>query len=261
VALFDEATSRKLEAVYRCEDAARRRRVVLAELRPLLGERVLDIGTGPGFLAREIADGVGPFGDVLAIDSSEPMLELARRRCADAPCVRVRAGDATALPAADASFDAAVSVQVYEYIADLDTALAELRRVLRPGGRAAVVSTDWTSLAWTAGDATRMRRVLEAFGEHCAHQDLPRTMAPRLRAAGFTVGLQQVLPQFNPAYDSDTFSVGLSGPIGAFVVGRRGITAAEAADWRDGLRRAGEEGRYFFCLNQYLFVATRPPER
>ena len=258
MALFDEATSRRIEAVYRCEDAARRRRAVLAALGPMPGERVVDIGTGPGFVARELAHAVGPAGHVLAVDTSEPMLELARRRCADAPCVRVQAGDATRLPAENGSFDAAVSVQVYEYIPDADAALAELHRVLRPGGRAAIVSTDWTSIVWSAGDPDRMRRMLDAFSEHCAHQELPRTLAPRLRAAGFTVGLRQVLPQFNPVYDPETFSAGVSGPISTFAVGRRGVTAEDAATWLDDLRRAGAEDRYFFCLNQYLFVVTRP---
>ena len=74
------------------------------------------------------------------------MLSLARRRCADAPQVRLQTADATALPTDDASCDAAVSVQVFEYIADVGVALAELFRVLRPGGRAAIVCSDWTSL-------------------------------------------------------------------------------------------------------------------
>ena len=259
MALFDEETSRRIEAIYRCDDAVRRRRAVLAALRPSPGERVLDIGTGPGFVARELADAVGPRGHVLAVDTSEPMLALARRRCADVPQVGLQAADATALPAEDASFDAAVSVQVYEYIADVDVALAELHRVLRPGGRAAVVCSDWTSLAWSAGDAARMRRVLEAFSEHCAHQELPRTLGPRLRAAGFTIAAREVLPQFNPAFAPDTYSGGLCDLIGRFAVGRRGIDEAEVAAWHDGVRCAGEEGWYFFCLNQYLFVATKPP--
>src|SRR3981081_2280046 len=55
-------------------------------------------------------------------------------------------GDAVVLPFPDGSFDAAVSTQVYEYVADMPRALAELRRVLRPGGRAVVLDTDWDSL-------------------------------------------------------------------------------------------------------------------
>ena len=199
------------------EDAVRRRRAVLAALRPSAGERVVDIGTGPGFVARELADAVGPGGHVLAVDTSEPMLALARRRCADAAQVRVEIADAIALPANDASFDAAVSVQVYEYIAEVGVALTELHRVLRPGGRAAVVSSDWTSLVWQAGDEGRMRRILDAFSEHCAHQQLPRTLGPRLRAAGFTIAAQQVLPQFNPVFGPETFSGGLCDLVSRFV--------------------------------------------
>ena len=258
MALFDEETSRRIEAIHRCDDAVRRRRAVLAALRPSPGERVLDIGTGPGFVARELADAVGAHGRVLAVDTSEPMLALAGRRCADVPQVSLQAADATTLPAENASFDAAVSVQVYEYIADVDAALVELSRVLRPGGRAAVVCSDWRSLAWSAGDEARMHRMLEAFSEHCAHQELPRTLGSRLRSVGFTTTTREVLPQFNPIFAPETYSGGLRDLVGRFVVGRRGIDEAEAAAWRDDVRRAGDEGRYFFCLNQYLFVATKP---
>jgi ubiquinone/menaquinone biosynthesis C-methylase UbiE len=259
MAIFDERTARQIEVLYRSGDAARRRAAVLAALRPRPGERALDVGTGPGYVARELADAVGSDGGVLAIDTSEPMLALARARCADAPWVRLESGDAAALPAPDRAFDAAVSVQVYEYLDAVDDALVELHRVLRPGGRAVIVASDWTSLVWHAGDVARMRHVLDAFTEHCPQQELPRTLEPRLRDAGFVVATREVLPQFNPVWDPASFSGGLSTLVAAFVVGRRGVTAEEAADWREGLARAGAEGRYFFCLNQYLFVATRAP--
>ena len=62
------------------------------------------------------------------------MLALSKARCADHPWVAFLAADATRLPFPDGDFEAAVSTQVYEYVADLTTALAELHRVLRPGG-------------------------------------------------------------------------------------------------------------------------------
>jgi ubiquinone/menaquinone biosynthesis C-methylase UbiE len=95
--------------------------------------------------------------------------------------------DATALPFPDATFDAATSIQVYEYIADLSTALAELHRVLRPGGRALILDTDWDSIVWQATDPDRMRRVLAAWTQRFADPHLPRSLASQLRAVGFKV--------------------------------------------------------------------------
>lgn len=59
-------------------------------------------------------------------------------------------------------------------------------RVLRPGGRAAVVSTDWKSIIWHSSDAGRMEKILAAFAEHCVYADLPRTLGVKLKSAGFT---------------------------------------------------------------------------
>ncbi|HEX6130803.1 MAG TPA: methyltransferase domain-containing protein, partial [Actinomycetota bacterium] len=143
---FDDAVSRHIDALYRTDDAARRRRAVLDAATPAPGERVLDVGCGPGFLAAELADAVGPAGRVVGIDTSEPMLALARRRCGDRPWTEVQSGDASRLALADGDVDLAVSVQVHEYVPDVDRGLAEMARVLRPGGRAVIVATDWPSI-------------------------------------------------------------------------------------------------------------------
>jgi hypothetical protein len=103
-----------------------------------------------------------------------------------------------------------------------------------------------------------MSRVLAAFEEHCPHADLPRTLAPKLRRAGFTLRTQSVVTQFNPVCDPDTYSHHLIRLIRSFVVDRKGVTAEEADQWASELRELDERGEYFFCLNQYLMVATKP---
>lgn len=256
--VFDRETAERMVAVYRTRDAIRRRQLVLGALQLKPGEHVIDIGTGPGFVALEMADGVGASGRILGVDTSDPMLQLATARCADRAWVAFQPGSATQLPAADASFDVAVSVQVFEYVADVDVAIAEVFRVLKPGGRAVIVATDWDSVLWHTQDPERMRRVFHAFEEHCAFPDLPRTLAPRLRRAGFTEPQSQAMTQFNPGLDPQTYSYHLMQLIAAFVAGRRGVTADEAAAWCDELRQLGASGQYFFCLNQFLFLAAKP---
>jgi ubiquinone/menaquinone biosynthesis C-methylase UbiE len=255
---FDEAAARRMEAVYVTPDVVAQRDEVLQALALQPGERVLDIGSGPGLLARAMAQAVGPTGHVRGIDISESMLALAQARCADQPNVDFQPGDATRLPFDDASFDVAVSTQVYEYVADVDAALAELFRVLGPGGRAAVLDTDWASIVWHATDTARMERVLAAWDEHAADPHLPRTLGPRLRRAGFQVQRRAVVPLFNPDGDPETYSFRAIPLIAAFVVGRRGITQQEADAWVADLQVTAERGAYFFSLNRYLFVASKP---
>jgi ubiquinone/menaquinone biosynthesis C-methylase UbiE len=116
------------------------------------GDTVLDVGSGTGLVAAELtARGCS----VVGIDPSEPMLERARKRV---PGARFVAGRAEALPVADASFDAATSAQSFHWF-DQPLALAELKRVVRPGGTIAVW---WKGLM--RGDRLRMLREEAAAG-------------------------------------------------------------------------------------------------
>jgi len=258
--VFDAAASRKLEAAYLTPDVVEQRRATLHTLALRPGERVLDVGSGPGLLVAEMAQAVGPAGHVTGLDVSDPMLALGQRRCVDltgAGRASFIKADATALPFADSAFDVAVSTQVYEYVADLPTALAELHRVLRPGGRALILDTDWDSIVWHATDAAQMGRLLAAWMERFADPYLPRTLARRLRDAGFQVDRRDVLVLLNPEYDPNTYSVANGEIMTDFAVTQGRLTRDEADAWTQDLYRLGEEGQYFFSLNRYLFLAHR----
>jgi demethylmenaquinone methyltransferase/2-methoxy-6-polyprenyl-1,4-benzoquinol methylase len=109
-----------------------RRLAADAVVRP--GDRVLDAACGTGDLA--VADVRAGAGRVTGIDFSERMLERARRKAPEIDWVR---GDVLALPFEDAAFDAATVGFGIRNVADVELALRELGRVLRPGGRLAVL--------------------------------------------------------------------------------------------------------------------------
>lgn len=254
---FDEERSRLVEAMYTVPDIVRRRAEILKLLAPQKGESVLDIGCGPGFVSAQISSEVGREGHVTGIDASKSMLGLAEKRLAEQPNAELRQADATSLPFEDASFDAAVSTQVYEYVADIDGALRELARVVKPGGRALVLDTDWPSICWHSSDPERMKRILEAWDEHLAHPALPRTLSGKLGAAGFRLDRIEPFVLFNPEFDPATYSFGILGGIAGFVPGRRGVTDAESQAWAADLFELGAQGEYFFSLAQFSFLATR----
>ncbi len=258
--LFDADASTKLEAVYRTPDVVAQRHATLHALGLQAGERALDVGAGPGFLVAEMAEQVGPNGHVTGLDISDSMVALAQRRCAKEPIksrTTIVKGDATALPFPDASFDVGVSTQVYEYVPDVAQALAELHRVLRPGGRALILDTDWDSVVWHSRDRARMQRILAAWNERFADPYLPRTLASRLHDAGFELRSRDVLVLFNPEYDPATYSVSNGRIMADFVIGRQGITPTEVEAWTCELEQLSREGDYFFSLNRYLFLADK----
>ena len=255
---FDEKAARQLEAVYLIADAVRRRRIVRDALGAAPGERVLDVGCGPGFYCAELLEEVGPSGSVVGVDGSPAMLALAARRCAAHANVELLEGDALELPVDDASFDAVLSVQVQEYVADVTAGIAELWRALRPGGRAVVFDVDWATLSLQSDATGLTERVLRAWDEHLAHRSLPRTLAARLRAAGFEDVEMTAHAFATVEFDGDRYGPALTPFIGDFVAGRQGITEQEAEAWVAGQRELGERGEYYFAIIQFCFNARKP---
>ena len=258
--VFDAARGRAMEANYLTPDMIAQRVRTLDLLAPRPGEHILDIGVGPGLLAYDLARLVGPKGRVVGVDVSADMVALAGARPGDLAQVELTVGDATRLPAPDGAFDAAVSTQVYEYVADMPTALAELHRVLKPGGRALILDTDWRSIVWHSSDKARMERVLTAWDDHLADPHLPATLGPLLSRAGFTVRRVEITPMLSPQWQPTGYAANMMFQVHAFARdhgARHGVSPAEAEAWRDDQLRLAEAGEFFFSLNRYIFVATR----
>jgi demethylmenaquinone methyltransferase/2-methoxy-6-polyprenyl-1,4-benzoquinol methylase len=168
-----------------------RRLAAAAAVRP--GDRVLDAACGTGDLATAAA--LADAGSVVGLDFSERMLERARRKAPQLEWVR---GDLLALPFDDGSFDAATIGFGIRNAADLELALAELHRVLRPGGRLAILEITQPTGALRPFYSLWFDRLVPLLGRLLpggeAYSYLPASvrrfpaapeLAVRMRAAGF----------------------------------------------------------------------------
>ena len=146
---------------------AEERRLVLEALSVSRGDRILDVGCGPGTYTRYLAEAAGD-GLVVGIDASEAMVVAAAKRGGGANIAYVR-GDGGELPFGDASFDEVCCVGVIHLLEEPMTALDEMLRVLAPGGRIAL------GASCGKRETPRVRGGLTVFGRG----ELPKALTAR----------------------------------------------------------------------------------
>jgi SAM-dependent methyltransferase len=229
---FDDETSRVVEAFNSSQGARERRRRIIAALALKVGEEILDVGSGPGHQIFEMSPAVGPAGGARGIDPAESAIAIASRRCSGLSNVHFELGNAEQLPFEDETFDAVT------------------------GGRVLIHDTDWGALLWRSSDAQRMARILKAWDGHLANPYLPQTLAPKLRAAGFSDIKVEPVIQLETDFDPGSVSGVLMNFISGYVESQ-GISTAEASAWREDLEKLGAAGDYFFSSNEYIFVGRK----
>lgn len=156
-------------------------RLALKHAAPQPGERALDVGCGPGTMAIALAERVGPAGEAVGIDASAEMIELARDKAGRAgSAARFEAAAIEALPFADGEFDVATSTFMLHHLPEDVRAkgLAEVRRVLKPGGRFVIVD-------FASDSGTFLGHLLSVMGHSHGKSTLPH-LESALREAGFS---------------------------------------------------------------------------
>jgi SAM-dependent methyltransferase len=194
---------------------------------PSSGARVLDVGCGTGIVARRAAVRVGSGGRVVGLDLNDGMLAVARAASATlSPPIEWRQGNAAELPFPEASFDVVLSQQMLQFASDPSAVLGEMRRVLAPEGRAAVLvcrpiahSPDYVALAGLLG------RHVGPAAEAGMRSPFPAWTVGDLRALVTGTGLRDarvVIDAGSVRYPSareflrrEAASSPLAGPIGA----------------------------------------------
>lgn len=250
-----------LEAAYRCDEVVAQRTATLGMLGLVPGEVVLDIGCGPGQLSTELAREVGPSGRACGVDTSPAMIARAHaRRVEEAlPAVDFTVGSAVALPFESATFDAIVCVQTLCYVPEPSRALREMHRVLRPGGRALILDTDWRTRILATSDAARMDRVLSAVDSAFGFAD--RHLPPKLPALAAASGLR--------AADVRGFTLARAGSFDAtsyFDVGAwaphaegQGVPSEEVRAWLEEQQALSADGGFFFSCTRTMLLLRRDP--
>jgi ubiquinone/menaquinone biosynthesis C-methylase UbiE len=230
-----------------------------ALLRPKPGSRILEVGCGLGDDAAALSKLVAPGGSVIGIDGSQAMIDAARARHGKAEGLSFEVADAAHLPFEAASFDAVRVDRVLQHIADPAPAVAEMVRVLRPGGVLVAYDNDWETLTVDCADRALTRIVLNAWCDRFPAGWIGRRLVPLFLAAGLSDVAARpktlVLTELGVADRLYSFFATAKGLADAQI-----ISAAEAKRWAEALQTADAEGRFFSSYTGFLVSGTRPGE-
>uniref|UniRef100_A0A7S0ZZ06 Methyltransferase domain-containing protein n=1 Tax=Noctiluca scintillans TaxID=2966 RepID=A0A7S0ZZ06_NOCSC len=256
----DPKKAMRMEANYKNPEVVASRAEMVALLRPAPGERILDVGCGPGFLVQEVAVALGGTGCVEGLDSSPVFLELAGERLSEVSNVALHVGTAEALPFADDLFDAVVMSQVLLYVPDVPLALREARRVLRPGGRLLICDTDWDSLVANTADRERFGRIRECCCSTFLDAHLPPKLPGMLSVAGLRIVDSRTFPMLGAGRvdPTDSFVGNWAFRVVADKAPGFGLPASDVEAWLEEQRRLNEEGAFFACVHRFFFLAVKP---
>lgn len=246
--LLDATRAEGLEEARRDPDAA------FASLQLRAGLRVLDVGCGTGGYLRIIAPLVAP-GSAVGVDLSATLIARAQQRTVPGlGRVSFQIGDACELPFADGAFDRVVARQVLLHLADPWSAVAQMRRVLVPGGLLSIGEWDWDSTCLALTDRELGRRFTHLLCDQMSNGLIARELGWQLTRRGFThVALS---PRVRLSREPGAVHEWLIEPVTRELVRTGALTSEEGRLLLADLHERAGNGRYFLARTYYTVIAT-----
>ncbi|MEP4378590.1 MAG: methyltransferase domain-containing protein [Alphaproteobacteria bacterium] len=230
-------------------------RSYLADVDFPAGARVLDIGCGTGPQSRMIA-AIPGVGEVVGVDQLEPFLERGRELAAELPNVSFEQADARELPFGDADFDVVVLHTLLTHVPGPEAVLAEVRRVLKPGGVVAIYDGDFTTMSVALTDDDPLQVCVDAFvDDNVNDRWLVRRLPGMLRDIGFDAAPTRSHGHLDT--DEPVLTLGWTLRGAYYLVAAGKIAQAEADALEAEARRRIDAGTFYGYMNYVSILAHK----
>ncbi|WP_328992637.1 methyltransferase domain-containing protein [Kribbella sp. NBC_01245] len=223
----------------------------LAALAPKPGEFALDVGSGTG------EDTVALYaitGRAVGVEPSPGLRAEAAQRAGQGEVEYVE-GDATDLPYDDATFDVIRCERVLQHVGEPARAVAEMARVLKPGGRIALIDTDWQTAIMHPADPDVIGRISAHLMSQSANPFAGRQLRGLLVDAGLTIEGETAATWIEPQEGANEGFLQAMIPTS---VAAGAITAEEAEAFQTAMTEAAARGAFHFSLTMYGVTGTKP---
>ena len=231
----------------------KRRTYELLDARP--GAAMLDVGCGLGDDVLALAEIVGPTGRAVGVDHDQDLLRRARAKAAPSHVEFIEA-DARRLPLPEASFDAVRVERVLQHVAGAEAVVAEIARVLRPGGRTTILEPDWGTYAVDLPDRALARRVLDARADAYADGWIGRKLYRLLHESGFGSVHVDLVPFLSTDFEQSNRAIDLVHAHSSGVA--RGVLSdGDAARWIQMITAVRARPTFFSVVLMVLVSGTR----
>ncbi|MDA1075822.1 MAG: methyltransferase domain-containing protein [Proteobacteria bacterium] len=222
-----------------------------ADLEP--GMHVMDLGAGPGYFAGGLASIVGDTGRVHGVDLNARFVADANARASDKPNVEFHLVTDHQLPFDEASFDRVICKNVLEYVPDVLASLAEVRRVLKPGGKVHIIDSDWGFVIVEPWGKAVVDEFFVAASAAFNEPYIGRRASGYLARSGFT----EVKVNMNPFVDLEGAGLNVLTNMASYIRTFKTMAPQTVDGLLDDARAAVERGEFLFCLPQFLVTGSR----
>ena len=232
--------------------------VAYREFEASLGDHVLDVGCGTGEVLAKLSSVVGKSGRVVGLDSNQSMLAEVRSRLGGLdPAPGSVLGRCECMPFKDEEFDRVRAERVLIYSTEMHSAISEMIRVTKPGGRVLIAEPDLATSIPASGKRQLTRRILQYSQDSHGASDVARSAHKVLLSAGMEnvniVPVVSLLREYPIWFQAFRIEAMLERQVNEGVV-----TEEEASDWLRDLEVSGVNGSFFWSVTSFVVTGDKP---